>query len=46
MAGEGRLTTRTMGAVLGLFMKEGAEGIEVCPLSDGRVIVIEIIDGS
>jgi L-asparaginase II len=27
-------------------MKEGAEGIEVCALSDGRVIAIKIIDGS
>jgi L-asparaginase II len=46
VAGEGRLTTRMMGAVPGLFMKEGAEGIEVCALSDGRVIAIKIIDGS
>jgi L-asparaginase II len=35
-----------MRAVPGLFMKEGAEGIEVCALSDGRVIAIKIIDGS
>jgi L-asparaginase II len=27
-------------------MKEGAEGIEVCALSDGRVIAIKVIDGS
>jgi len=46
VAGEGRLTTRMMEAVPGLFMKEGAEGIEVCALSDGRVIAIKIIDGS
>ena len=46
VAGEGRLTTRMMRAVPGLFMKEGAEGIEVCALSDGRVIAIKIIDGS
>jgi len=46
VAGEGRLTTRLMRAVPGLFMKEGAEGIEVCALSDGRVIAIKIIDGS
>jgi L-asparaginase II len=46
VAGEGRLTTRMMRAVPGLFMKEGAEGIEVCGLSDGRVIAIKIIDGS
>jgi L-asparaginase II len=46
VAGEGRLTTRMMRAVPGSFMKEGAEGIEVCALSDGRVIAIKIIDGS
>jgi L-asparaginase II len=46
VAGQGRLTTRMMRAVPGLFMKEGAEGIEICALSDGRVIAIKIIDGS
>jgi L-asparaginase II len=46
VAGEGRLTTRLMQSVPGLFMKEGAEGVEVCALSDGRVIAIKIIDGS
>jgi len=46
IAGQGRLTTRMMKAVPGLFMKEGAEGIEVCALTDGRVIAIKIIDGS
>jgi L-asparaginase II len=46
IAGEGRLTTRMMKAVPGLFMKEGAEGIEVCALSDGRTIAMKIIDGS
>jgi L-asparaginase II len=46
VAGDGRLTTRMMQSVPGLFMKEGAEGVEVCALSDGRVIAIKIIDGS
>jgi len=46
VAGEGRLTTRLMQSVSGLFMKEGAEGVQVCSLSDGRVIAIKIIDGS
>ena len=46
VAGDGRLTTRMMKAVPDLFMKEGAEGVQVCALSDGRVIVIKIIDGS
>ena len=46
IAGEGRLTTRMMKSVPGLFMKEGAEGVEVCALADGRTIVMKIIDGS
>jgi len=46
VAGKGRLTTRMMQAVPDLFMKEGAEGVEVCALRDGRVIAIKIIDGS
>jgi L-asparaginase II len=46
VAGDGRLTTRMMQSVPGLFMKEGAEGVQVCALSDGRVIAIKIIDGS
>ena len=46
VAGDSRLTTRMMRAVPGLFMKEGAEGVQVCALSDGRVIAIKIIDGS
>jgi len=46
VAGDGRLNTRMMQAVPGLFMKEGAEGVQVCALSDGRVIAIKIIDGS
>jgi len=46
VAGDGRLTTRLMQSVPGLFMKEGAEGVEVCALSDGRVIAIKIMDGS
>ena len=46
VAGDGRLTTRLMQAVPGLFMKEGAEGVQVCALHDGRVIAIKIIDGS
>jgi len=46
VAGDGRLTTRMMQAVPGLFMKEGAEGVQVCALSDGRVIAMKIIDGS
>ena len=46
VAGDGRLTTRMMQAIPGLFMKEGAEGVQICALSDGRVIAIKISDGS
>lgn len=46
VAGEGRLTTRMMQTVPGLFMKEGAEGVQVCALADGRVSAIKIMDGS
>ena len=46
VAGEGRLTTRMMQSVPGLFMKEGAEGVMVCALPDGRVVAMKIIDGS
>jgi L-asparaginase II len=46
VAGDGRLTTRMMQAVPGLFMKEGAEGVQVGALRDGRVIAIKIVDGS
>ena len=46
VAGEGRLTTRMMQAVPGLFMKEGAEGVEVASLKDGLTLVFKISDGS
>jgi L-asparaginase II len=46
VAGENRLTTRLMREIPGLFMKEGAEGVEVATLADGRTIVFKISDGS
>jgi len=46
VAGDGRLTTRTMQSVAGLFMKEGAEAVEVASMSDGRTLVFKISDGS
>ncbi len=46
VAGENRLTTRLMREVPGLFMKEGAEGVEVATLADGRTIVFKVSDGS
>ena len=46
VAGEKRLTTRLMREVPGLFMKEGAEGVEVATLADGRSIVFKVSDGT
>ena len=46
VAGDGRLTTRTMQSIAGLFMKEGAEAVEVASMSDGRTLVFKISDGS
>jgi len=46
VAGEGRLTTRKMIEVPGLFMKEGAEGVNVGSLPDGRTFAFKIEDGS
>lgn len=46
VAGEGRLTTRMMQAVPGLFMKDGAEGVNIASLPDGRTLVFKISDGS
>jgi L-asparaginase II len=42
----GRLTTRMMQNVPGLFMKEGAEAVNVASLPDGRTLAIKISDGS
>ncbi len=46
VAGEGRLTTRMMREIPGLFMKEGAEGVNVGSLADGSTFVFKIDDGS
>jgi L-asparaginase II len=46
VAGNGRLTTRKMVEVPGLFMKEGAEGVNVGSLADGRTFAYKIEDGS
>lgn len=46
VAGEGRSTTQFMRAVPGLIVKEGAEGVEVFALPDGRACAIKIEDGS
>lgn len=46
VAGNGRLATRMMQGVPGLFMKEGAEAVLATTFSDGRTLVFKITDGA
>lgn len=46
VAGEDRLATRMMREVPGLFIKEGAEGVNIGSLPDGRAFAFKIEDGS
>ena len=46
VSGDGRLATRMMQNIPGLFMKDGAEAINVASLPDGRSFAIKISDGS
>ncbi len=46
VAGVGRLTTQMMQEVPGLYMKDGAEAVEIASLPDGRTFVFKISDGS
>lgn len=46
VAGNERFATRKMREVPGLFIKEGAEGVAVGSLPDGRTFVFKIEDGS
>ena len=46
VAGIGRLTTQMMEAVPGLYMKDGAEAVEVASMADGRTLVFKVADGS
>ena len=46
VAGKGRLTTQMMEAVTGLYMKDGAEAVEVASMPDGRTLVFKVSDGS
>ena len=46
VAGHGRLTTQMMEAVSGLYMKDGAEAVEVAAMKDGRTLVFKVADGS
>ncbi|CAB4999210.1 unannotated protein [freshwater metagenome] len=46
VGGFGRHNTEMMQQVPGLFMKDGAEAVNVTSLSDGRAFAIKISDGS
>ena len=46
VAGSGRLTTQMIEAVAGLYMKDGAEAVEVASMPDGRTLVFKVSDGS
>ena len=46
VSGQGRLATRMMQSIDGLFMKDGAEGINVASLPDGRTLALKISDGN
>jgi L-asparaginase II len=46
VSGPGRLATRMMQNIPGLFMKDGAEAVNVASLPDGRTLAIKISDGS
>jgi L-asparaginase II len=45
VSGVGRLTQRWMSVIPGLLMKEGAEGVQIASLSDGRTLAFKISDG-
>lgn len=46
VSGHGRLATRLMQSIPGLFMKDGAEGVNVASLPDGRTFALKISDGN
>lgn len=46
VAGVGRTTTKMMKQISGLYMKDGAEAVEVFSLPDGRAAAFKIADGS
>ena len=46
VGGVGRHNTEMMQEVPGLFMKDGAEAVNVSSLSDGRTFVFKVSDGS
>ena len=46
VSGQGRLATRMMQNIEGLFMKDGAEAINVASMPDGRTLALKISDGN
>jgi L-asparaginase II len=46
VAGERRSATRLMRAVPGLIAKDGAEGVYVAALPDGRTVAVKVDDGA
>ena len=46
VAGKGRLTTTLMNQIPGLFIKDGAEAVELLSLADGRACIFKVSDGS
>jgi len=46
VAGKDRLTTVMMQEVPGLYMKDGAEAVEIASMPDGRTLVFKVSDGS
>ena len=46
VAGKDRLTTQMIEAVPGLYMKDGAEAVEIASMPDGRTLVFKVSDGS
>ena len=46
VAGKGRLTTTLMNQLPGLFVKDGAEAVELLSLADGRACIFKVSDGS
>jgi len=46
VGGEKRFTTEAMRLIPGLMVKEGAEGVEIAALADGRSVAFKVIDGS
>ena len=46
VAGVGRLTTTLMNQIPGLFVKDGAEAVELLSLADGRACIFKVSDGS